>query len=247
MSLKRGAFVAALLGTAVLTTPAFAGEFDGDYDLEYQVIGTAGNFCPTIRGHVLPCLFVDADMRLYEGEFTQDSLQGIADEAIGGFEAQTGHELPPEVVKQVEAAVEELFLSLDEELNAALDFLPHKLEMASAWWDEDAVLGTMTNANGESIPVFGSINPDTGDYVLNGLYHGFIDRNQAYRGKGSVEIPVQTAVDHGDVSLAVEGSGFASYDSWLAKDPSPPTGTNPPQMVPMGPAKPTARKALWRD
>lgn len=239
MSFTKYALVAAALGSTLAAAPAMAGEFDGSYEFQYEVVGTAGTFCPTIKGHSLPCKFIDADMRLYQGEFTEDSLQGVADQMIGDLEAQTGHQVPSELEDQIHAAVAEAWASVGDELNSALDLFPHKTQLLTPKYSASALTGTMWDASGNDYPVFGSINLESGDYVLNGFFRGYFDRNDGYRGKGSVEIPVASSFEYGAITLDVDGSGFAMYESWRQSPPPPP----PPARVLV--EAEGERKVLW--
>lgn len=243
MSFKKSISVVGALGAMLLSGSALAGEFDGQYDVEYQLIGGELQLCPMIRGHQLSCINMMQDVRLYDGQLTEESVQGLADEMIGEVEAASGQDVPEELEAQIHAAAAEVYATVGDELNQGLLNLPIFMSLMANKKDPNVLQGSMICGNGILLPAYGSIDNQTGDYsLLVDMMQGYFDRNAQYSGRGSVEFPIETGIEYGQVYVAIHGAGFANYDAWRQAT-SGSTTSAAPQPVPS--SQPQPKKVLW--
>ena len=204
---------------------AQAEEFDGTYDFFYEVIGGDTEICVTIQGEQ-QCAFVAADVRLYDGEFTEESASDIAEDSIDALEDAIGREFKPVVEEKIYAAALQAYGEVEVQINEALDKLPTRMSVFQMPWDLSTLVVELGTPEGASYPAFGEIDLDTGAYDIMGFYAGVLDREQDYAGHGVAAVPLLVEQGVEGLSFSINGELFSSYES-LRHVEEPPTDEPP--------------------
>lgn len=221
----RGVMFSGAFGLMMVSTSAMAAEFDGIYDLKYQLLGGSGEVCVDAPDQEEVCHYAALNVVLFDGQITTESVELIASNAIGEVEAASGRDLDPRVEAALYELIGKAFDNVDDQLNAALQGLPAKMDLFQMPRSPSTIFVDFITSSGDVIPSVGTLEAETGNYDVLGLYKGTIDRTADYTGWGVVELPVDQSAEAEGMKVTVRGSAFSSFDSapegYVAPEPEP--------------------------
>lgn len=156
--MKRTALI--MIIAILLAIPVFAGEFSGDYVLNYPSIGINVNF-----GYISDGQFRGFDQTIPFGEDAQAMFDQKKAEALALIESL---DLPQTAKDQLITLVEGLFTALsngnDQLYTEMTALLPGQMHLDQLFWPFDTTILMSTDAL--LIPWPGSIDPTTGQFDL---------------------------------------------------------------------------------
>jgi len=222
------------LGLVLSASTAIAGpgEFNGSYDMQYANLGGDMQVC--VKGDGIDqCAFVNLQVRLVDGEITDESINELTANSIDAIEGNLNRDLRPRVEDAVYNAVDGVWGEVSDEINYRLDGMPRQMQMTELPYVPGTISVTFQTGHDDLMPAMGEIQAETGRYSILGLFQGEIQREAEYTGFGVAAIPIDTYVEYDGYGIHLAGVVFSNYETWPTKiDETDPMQDPEPQIEP---------------
>lgn len=190
---------------------AAAPTFDGAYDLTYTTIGGTLETCIFVETNGL-CAPMDITLTLEDGTIAESTLEALVDDAIDAIEEATGREMSESTEARIEQAIETLYPQIESQLGHGLSQLPHDMTLKSSVRQPSKMLSTLTNQNGRTTTLPGTLSPESGEFAISGILEGQIHAQNHFRGQGLTQFEIDQAVQNQDIWFSVSGTIDAYFN-----------------------------------
>ena len=205
---------------------AWAGEFDGLYQVHYNQVTTDLKVCASYQ-NLLHCEELHVVAPLDEGLLTEESFQVVVDGWISQLETNTSHVVRPEVESAINELVALAYDQVAEQINVVLMTLPVTMDIHQNRAVPEVIQVILGNEEETShLPAVGSLDPESGFFALPAVFTGHIDPLTCDSGWGSAALPLGFAVEDHGITVTVSGR-VASTFSMERDDSEAPTFPSP--------------------